>query len=711
MAPVEPSPSPLSELQPPTEKTAKKSTFLLYFRYYRHHLTNAMRYVHEYQDDTNLIKPPIVNKLNKRHQGASPKDQPEKSVSDFLPDAEGSTDPASTEPASTEIGSKKKELKGLEAYPLWRRSLLFAMLPPYAVALVLTAMTLSYNRAAYENVLSTCSGSADSSALYNSTARVLCTSGLNKHAAALATGLLTCDTIAFISKCVSFLMCLIAYLVHPSRRFNWSRKLGRYAWVMAIAPPYLLLLIFPYRSVVNWNEMAVDMCDNTFSPMLTSQPYMEEMLRNAALEGTIDSSWAEPPTCIVQEGSYASDEASYSAGWGAGVDTGSMKAAALLGAETILVDSHTAKVYANLFNRMHAFSCDPALDGSESDSDSDSESDSCAATLLPIFNTSSHEHHFTALANSTRSCRYAYCKKHKTDWVNVFFNTDRWAFRRRLEKCNSTRCSSVTSLPSSRYVSVEADVAAGEYTVNLLEGWDMLTDALHQQATVQLRTMNLAQYAVGTLMATYAMKLLLVPALSFVQGLVKGLIVAKMVVYPSKLFAYLPVMATSIIIPLYAALLAAGYQLLGEPILCPAVLGLLGMAGFMFFYGPVLLRKGGNGKMNTKYAKGFLGFSTGCCKGEKLENDDEGMEFDQKALKKLFQFGAKIKGVLGAIALASVGMFVYERRDEAWSKWNEYATSEDIQELFGPSELAVMVLSILSQVHSAFTRSYANFAR
>jgi hypothetical protein len=172
-----------------------------------------------------------------------------------------------------------------------------------------------------------------------------------------------------------------------------------------------------------------------------------------------------------------------------------------------------------------------------------------------------------------------------------------------------------------------------------------------------------------------------------------------MVVYPSKLFAYLPVMATGVIIPLYAALLAAGYQLVGEPVLCPAVLGLLGMAGFMFFYGPILLRKGGNGKMNTKYEKGkCLGFSTSCLKGAKLENDDEGMEFDQIALKKLFQFGAKIKGVLGALAVASVGMFVYERRDEAWSKWNQYATSEDIQELFGPSELAVMVLAILSQV-------------
>jgi hypothetical protein len=57
-----------------------------------------------------------------------------------------------------------------------------------------------------------------------------------------------------------------------------------------------------------------------------------------------------------------------------------------------------------------------------------------------------------------------------------------------------------------------------DYAVNLLEGWDTLTDALHQQAIVQLRTLNLAQYAVGTLMATYAIKLLMVPALSFVQG-------------------------------------------------------------------------------------------------------------------------------------------------------------------------------------------------
>jgi hypothetical protein len=412
----------MAELQPIVQKHTTCFHVLNLMRYYRHHLTNAMRYVHEYQDDEHLTKPQIVNILEAKNKPASAKDSLKEdaaqTVSDFLPGAEGSAQPADL-PAGT------RELKGLESYPLWRRSLLFAMLPPYAGSLFLTAITLNYNKAAYENVLSTCTGgTGGSSAVYNSTASILCDSGLNEHANALATGLLTCDTIAFISKCISFLMCLAAYLVHPSKAFNWSRKLGRYAWVMALAPPYLLLLIFPYRSVVNWEAMAQDMCDNTFSPMLTSQPYMEEMLRNAALEGTIDKAWASPPTCTVQTGSY---DGTYAAEWS--VPDEVHRAAVVVGVEQVIVDSSAAQEYANQFQRMHAFSCtDGKGDGSSIDG--------CASSLLPLFNTTRHIEHYSALANATRTCTYAFCKKHKAGWVGTFFNEDRWAFRRRLEKCN-----------------------------------------------------------------------------------------------------------------------------------------------------------------------------------------------------------------------------------------------------------------------------------
>ena len=103
------------------------------------------------------------------------------------------------------------------------------------------------------------------------------------------------------------------------------------------------------------------------------------------------------------------------------------------------------------------------------------------------------------------------------------------AVRARLKQCNSTLCTDRAALPtdvladafsSSSYASSASSAvasasasASSAYRLSLIEAWDLLGDALFARAMAQGRSFSLAQYSVGVLMASYAIKLLLVPAL------------------------------------------------------------------------------------------------------------------------------------------------------------------------------------------------------
>eukprot|EP00928_Gymnodinium_smaydae_P040102 TRINITY_DN27253_c0_g2_i1.p1 TRINITY_DN27253_c0_g2~~TRINITY_DN27253_c0_g2_i1.p1 ORF type:complete len:585 (+),score=69.85 TRINITY_DN27253_c0_g2_i1:40-1794(+) len=309
--------------------------------------------------------------------------------------------------------------------------------------------------------------------------------------------------LSFIGTMVLLVSVFVARPSCAVSRLRLSRRLTWGSWLTTFLPPFLLFLLFPIRSLVDWQGVVADVCKFNVEkvvdmPGSSMRETMTAMAQNGILEKELEGIVNTEKWC-TRKGQYWAD---------------------------------------SFFNV--SVGCSWSLE------------DFCVETFCSKSSSAN-------LNECLPSCTSYAAKTHGKNKVQA-------TFAARMAACADR--SRPFELGKPPKVSASASTNSRESTIHLYQAmqYGQRTTLIGYSEASTLASMQ-AEYAVGTLIAMVAVRYLLPVALSLLGGLGEALLNNKAIFPGSQHGAWILILTTAEVVPIYASLLAVFQQLVGDGVL------------------------------------------------------------------------------------------------------------------------------------------------
>lgn len=196
-----------------------------------------------------------------------------------------------------------------------------------------------------------------------------------------------------------------------------------------------------------------------------------------------------------------------------------------------------------------------------------------------------------------------YCEQYAFQWTNHFFGKggekgDAGKIQQVWDDCVNMPTMSCLPFPGSEqakacglYCGILANINP-QFTAFAQSASSASFTALRKGSEVANIALQSSEYVLGTLLGVFAMKLLLPLALSFSNGFAGAVLNVKCIFPMNPLMGFMLMAAVALSLPMYAALLATMYQVVGAYLLVPALLSLLLSMALFCLCSPKFARHG-----------------------------------------------------------------------------------------------------------------------
>ena len=352
------------------------------------------------------------------------------------------------------------------------------------------------------------------------------------------------------------------------RAYQRSRRFAAVAWLALFVAPFGMLLGVPFRTLIPWNLLVIDLCKRNIQEVAATAPTALDLLREAALEGRVHESWAEPahpenPFCETFE-------------WEWDTQFFDVDAAALSAdieyCSNAFYENSLVSGAANLVTE-----CGPAIQAC-----TDTACQVCQAEATSMMrggnvncdDLESFQTYMAArdcLGDDSSSAAMLQCT---VPYICTNYDGDIDAAFDDLE--------SQADAGGADLCPADCDVSLCSITPETMKRYDDFLKMMKMSAASAEKSIEVAEYLVGIIMSLFAVKLLMPPALSLTLGIFTAMKSIKIfLMHDMGMLGMLMVLLAATTVPLFSAFLATLFQIIGDAYLVPTIvlliLGLLMM--------------------------------------------------------------------------------------------------------------------------------------